>query len=237
MTAPITAGRTGGVSFRLFGIPVTIHVTFVLVIALLGIGVGNVQRQVVWVAVATAAVLLHELGHAVVGRMAGLTPRIDLAGLGGLTSWGPTDGRVRADRRGWSLAISLAGPGIGFLGGGLALLLGAPCCRITPDMTLVEFAALVWLFACFVWGVLNMLPVLPLDGGQALRDLLPGDLVTRTRRAAIVGVVFGGTLVGWGLLEGRNLLALLAAWLTWTNIQQARNLRGYGRDPGSPHPH
>ena len=59
MTAPITGARTGGVSFRLAGIPVTIHASFLLVIALLGFGLGGIERIATWAAVATVAVLLH----------------------------------------------------------------------------------------------------------------------------------------------------------------------------------
>ena len=232
MTAPITAARTGGFSFRVAGIPVTLHVSFLLVIGLLGFGLGSTAHVAVWVAVATAAVLLHELGHGLVGRLAGLHPRIDLAGFGGVTSWTTRrDGRGRgALGRGWSLAISLAGPGIGFVGGGVALLLGAPCCGVPAGGDLGDFAAGVWLFASFGWGILNLLPILPLDGGQALRELLPGAPATRLQRAAMVGVVVGAALVAWALVTGATFLALLAGWITWSNVQQVQAARGRGSD-------
>lgn len=227
MTAPITAARTGGVSFRVTGIPVTIHASFLLVIGFLGLGVGGLDRLLVWVAVAMAAVLLHELGHGLVGRLAGLQPRIDLAGFGGVTSWSvDREGRSRGGLgRGWSLAISLAGPGIGFVGGFVALALGAPCCRIPEGADLAGFAAGVWLFASFGWGFLNLLPILPLDGGQALRELLPGTPAQRLQRAAVVGAVVGAALASWALAGGRAFLALLAGWITWSNIQQIRQAR------------
>lgn len=226
MSQPITAARTGGLSFRLGPVPVTIHVSFLLIIALLGLGLGGWERVVVWVLVATAAVMLHELGHAVVGRLAGFTPRIDLAGFGGVTSWSMADADRRRDSRGWSLAISLAGPGIGFLGGGVALLLGVPCCTAPRGASLPTFAAAVWLFASFAWGILNLLPILPLDGGQALRELLPGAPDQRRRRAAWVGVVVGAAVVAWALVENRSFLALLAGWITWSNLQVARQPAG-----------
>lgn len=231
MTAPITAARTGGVSFRVAGIPVTIHLTFLLVIGFLGFGVGGIERVAVWVGVATAAVLLHELGHGLVGRLAGLHPRIDLAGFGGVTSWttGGPGGRGELGR-GWSLAISLAGPGIGFLGGLAALALGAPCCTIPAGADLPAFAAGVWLFASFGWGLLNLLPILPLDGGQALREILPGDRRQRLQRAAVVGVLAGGALVLWALTTGQTFLALLAGWITWSNVQQVQSAREAGPD-------
>ena len=220
MTAPITGARTGGVSFRIAGIPVTIHASFLLVIALLGFGLGGIDRIATWAAVATVAVLLHELGHGLVGRLAGLAPRIDLAGFGGVTSW---SGRGRGELgRGWSLAISLAGPGIGFVGGFVALLLGAPCCTVPATADLGTFAAGVWLFASFGWGILNLLPILPLDGGQALRELLPGTPAQRLRRAAIVGVVAGAALVVFALVSEAVFLALVAGWITWSNVQQVQ---------------
>ena len=232
MTAPITAARTGGVSFRVAGIPVTIHLTFLLVIAFLGFNAGGLDRVAVWVAVATAAVLVHELGHAVVGRLAGLQPRIDLAGFGGVTSWSAHQhGRGRGGLgRGWSLAISLAGPFTGFAGGLVALAFGAPCCTIPAGGDLGAFAAGVWLFASFGWGILNLLPILPLDGGQALRELLPGTPAQRLQRAAAVGVVAGGALVAWALVNGQTFLALLAGWIAWSNVQQVQAARGTGTD-------
>lgn len=227
MTAPITAGRTGGISFRLFGIPITLHVTFVVVITFLGLGVGSVDRLAVWAGVATASVLLHELGHGLVGRLAGLQPRIDLAGFGGVTSWSQrADGHGRGElSRGWSLAISLAGPGIGFVGAAIAYVLGAPCCLVPFDASLGTFAAGVFMFASVAWGVLNLLPILPLDGGQAMRELLPGDRRQRLKRAALVGAVVGGALTAWALLESRTFLALLAGWITWNNVQQVTAAR------------
>lgn len=228
MTAPITAARTGGVSFRLAGIPVTLHASFLLVIGLLGLGLGGLDRLAVWAGVATLAVLLHELGHGLVGRLAGLSPRIDLAGFGGVTSW---PGSARGELgRGWSLAISLAGPGLGFVGGAAALALGAPCCTIPAGADLPGFAAGVWLFASFGWGILNLLPILPLDGGQALREVLPGRPDQRLRRAAMIGVVAGGALVAWALTVDATFLALLAGWITWSNVQQVRAARDAGPD-------
>ncbi len=226
MTAPIAAGRTGGLQFQLLGVPVTIHWTFLLIIGLFGLDLGGPARIVVWIAIATAAVMLHEFGHAIVGRRAGLTPRIDLAGMGGLTSWDRHDHADRARGRGWSIAISLAGPGFGFVGGFLVLLMtDTTCCWVSTSGTLFEFALSVWVFACFAWGVLNLMPIMPLDGGQALRELLPGSPVERYQRAAIIGVAVAGLGAAWALVNNQTYLALLSGYFAYTNFtifQQTR---------------
>jgi hypothetical protein len=41
----------------------------------------------------------------------------------------------------------------------------------------------------FGWGLFNLLPVLPLDGGMVMQNMLPGDETVRGRRAAVVSIV------------------------------------------------
>lgn len=216
MTAPIAAGRTGGVSFRLAGVPVTIHVTFLVILALFGLGLGEPILLLVWVPVAGASVLLHEMGHAIVGRLHGMTPRVDLAGIGGMTSWGDTTGeRTRL----WNLAISASGPGIEIAAGLIAIGFGAPCCGVVVDQGLGTFAASAWVYVCIAWGLLNLLPMLPLDGGHVLESLLPGTLGVRRRRAAAFSVGVGVVLALGALTAGLAFGALLAGWLTWNNVK------------------
>src|SRR5580693_1161868 len=95
-------------SFRLGSIPVRVHGSFLLVVVFLGLQGGDPSGIVMWAVVVFLGVLLHELGHALVGRSFGLTPRIDLIGFGGLTSWSAESARKleRVKR----VAISLAGP-------------------------------------------------------------------------------------------------------------------------------
>ena len=55
-----------GLRFRLFGFPVCIHWSFLLIAALLGLGSPGVSLAVVvtWTAIVFLSVLVHELGHA-----------------------------------------------------------------------------------------------------------------------------------------------------------------------------
>src|SRR5580692_1205891 len=94
--------------FRLGSIPVRIHGSFLLVVLVLSSNGGDPAGLALWAAVVFTGVLLHELGHALVGRAFGLTPQIDLIGFGGLTSWSAGKaGELAPPKR---IAISVAGP-------------------------------------------------------------------------------------------------------------------------------
>lgn len=212
---PITAGRRGrGLwSFRLGPIPVSIHLSFLLVLGFLGLGLGDPLRIGIWIVVGAASVLLHELGHAVGALAAGYQPRVDLAGMGGVTSYVPD----REQSRGWGLLITGAGPAVQILAG-VAVL---PFVGFGIDLRgdLVAFAGSVWVVVSLLWGVLNLVPILPLDGGQLLRNLVPGDARTRTRVAEAVSVAFAAAGLLWGLATGQTIVALLSGWFGFANIQ------------------
>src|SRR5262245_55219146 len=101
---------------RIFGIPISVDLSFFMIAVVLG--APRLSRPALlaqWVAVVLVGVVVHELGHALVGRVFGLKPRIHLYGMGGLTTW--EAGRELSPLR--SVAVSLAGPFAGF---GLAAL-------------------------------------------------------------------------------------------------------------------
>lgn len=167
---------------KLFGIPVRVDPSFLMLAVFLGLDrMNNVTLLLSWAAVVFVSVLLHEFGHALVGRAFGLSPSIMLYGMGGLTSW--TEGRALAPIR--RIAISLAGPFAGFLLGGIvyAVRLSSP----PPAGSFLE--TLVWdlLWVNIGWGVLNLLPILPLDGGNVMKSTI--DLVTKGRGETISRVV------------------------------------------------
>ncbi|MBY5162744.1 site-2 protease family protein [Salsipaludibacter albus] len=221
---PINAGRRGGLSFQLGPIPVTIHISFLLVMGFLGITLGDPLLIGVWLVVGAASVLLHELGHAIAARMAGFEPRVELAGMGGVTTY-------RGERsRGWSLFITAAGPGLQIVAG-LAALPFVPGVGIVYRGDLVEFALSVWVVVSLFWGVLNLVPILPLDGGQLFRNLVPGGPDTRTRVAEVVSVAMAGVGMVWALLSGLTIAALLAGWFGFANLQSV--LSGRERRSGT----
>jgi stage IV sporulation protein FB len=229
MSSFLPSGGGNGLRFTLFGIPVTISISVVLILAFLGFQLGDPAEIALWVAIGVVSILLHELGHAVAARAAGTAPEIELAGLGGVTTYRSSP---RTEGRGWSLLIGLAGPAVGIVLGLAAIGLGAPCCRVASGAPLGEFALSVFVFVSLVWSVLNLLPILPLDGGQALAALLPGTASQRRVRAAMVGVVVGGLVTVAAFRAGLTFAAILVGLLTWQNVrtwQDARATAGITR--------
>jgi Zn-dependent protease len=225
--APITAGRGRGMAFRIGDIPVHVSISFLLVLAFLGLQLADPVLIAVWVVVGAASVLLHELGHALAARLAGHAPKVELAGLGGLTSYRGKTSRVA------SLAITAAGPVVQITAG----LLGLPFLDrfgLVYRGDLGEFALSVWVVVSLVWGGLNLVPVLPLDGGQLLRDLLPGSVRTRSTAAHVVSAAIALAGLGWALVAGDTWIALFAGFFAYSNVMSVISLRGAGPAGGEP---
>lgn len=152
--------------FRLFDIPVGIHATFLLIVVL---GPRDSAASVTsWVGAAFIAIMLHELGHALSAKRfgaAGVT--ITLYGLGGLTSY-TNDGEMGHGR---AFVVSAAGSAVGIVAG-LTLVglgrLGSFDSLPNPAVDFLEY----FVFVALVWGVLNWIPIVPLDGGHMAEHLI-----------------------------------------------------------------
>lgn len=216
MTAAEGLGRFGQIRTRLAGIDIEIQLVFVAWLVILGLASGrNDATLVTWVVVAALGVLVHELGHAFAYRAFGVEPRIVLSALFGLTF-----GDVLPPAR--SLVVSLAGPATGIVIGlvsiGLAAVIG------TSDglaRTVVEDLA----FVGFGWALLNLLPIQPLDGGQAVRSVLVGTGVRDAERIALVISILAAAVIGIvALSAGYVFLVLFMIWFAADNVSEFRAL-------------
>lgn len=199
---------------RFAGIPVGVHWSVLVIMLLLVQGLAMVvlpdgakgYTAVVYWGVATivavvflAALLAHELAHAVVARHYGIRVRaITLWLLGGVSELDGEAPHARAD-----LLIALVGPLVSLAAAGM-FAAGAASAHAGGAGSLIV-ASLSWLAVVnAIIGGFNLLPGAPLDGGRVLAAALwwkRGDRAAARRTAGRVGVLLGGLLMGFGVLE------------------------------------
>jgi Zn-dependent protease len=215
----------GALRFRLFGIPVAVNPSFWFLTLFLQFSeLARPERLAAWVAVVFTGVLIHEMGHALTIRAFGFAPAIELHGLGGLTAWDTQGGMPGPGKR---LLISLAGPfaGIAFGFGTIvvALAAGHSSETIWSRTSIVDYvvASIVWVNAG--WGILNLLPVYPLDGGQVVASLCDFVVPGRGRIWALrLTIVSGAVVCALGLWLGAPILAIISGLYVFQAVMTLR---------------
>ena len=232
--------------FRLFGIPVRVHPFFWIVSLLLGMGGGPADpvNSLIFVAVVFVSVLVHEFGHALMQRYYGGHPWITLYGLGGLASCDDCDRSPGAQ-----ILILLAGPGAGFLLAGLVVAFLASLGRVAGfdlDLMPVQWTPfdlpyyqannklspqdeLIWdlLLVNILWGLINLLPVYPLDGGQIAREVF----TLRAARAGIIrslqlSIATAAVVACYALLQKQVYVGLMFGFLAYGSFRALSEYRG-----------
>ena len=132
--------------------------------------------MLIWMGIIFFSVLFHEFGHALTALFFKQEARIQLIALGGVSMFdGPK-------LKFWQqFLITLNGPLFGFL-----IFLGATILlqfNVSPLVFKILKATQV---ANLFWTIVNLLPVLPLDGGQLLRIVLEGFFGVRGFKAALL---------------------------------------------------
>src|SRR5208337_2353975 len=204
---------------RLFGIPILIHYTFLIVIPLFAWIIGSqitltidmlreIYQVPIDITVVTSGfmpyvlgtivalglffgVLVHELAHSLVARSKGIKMQsITLLMFGGVAQMDEGAPEPRTE-----LPMALAGPI-------MSLIFGLVCCGlvyVTPEMTPDPALQGVLVFIFGYLGVLNiilfafnLIPAFPMDGGRVLRAILAArmPLHRATRIAANIGKAF-----------------------------------------------
>jgi stage IV sporulation protein FB len=209
--------------FSLFGFKYNVQPGFWLflgVVLIMGMQPGSLLHPILRTVAVAIAMIVHELGHAAVARAFKLWVRpIELGFFLGTTPHQPTTP--------WrSLAITLAGPGAGFALAALALLaqggLMATGVQLPALSTLLEFTLVINVLL----SAFNLLPTLPMDGGNAVRSAL--TVVWGERRAwqyaslLSVGVCIALALFAFNV--GEFILLAFAGMFLWENLQRLRQL-------------
>jgi len=237
--------------FSIAGIPVRVHPLFWLIALLLGSS-GGLLQIVIWIFVVFISIVIHELGHALAFRWYGLRSQILLHFSGGLTipevsPWGSGYASVAIGPV-QQILISLAGPGAGFLLAGLIIvgvqllggsvannylfgLLPLPTSATLPfgGFTMSIFLTMM-LWVNVFWGLINLLPIYPLDGGQVARNvLLMYDPIGGVRKSLWLSVIAGGLMALAGFVLFRSMYtALLFGILAFQSYQALQNRFGGG---------
>lgn len=235
--------------FSIAGIPVRVHPLFWLIALLLGANSGHPLMILVWVAVVFISILIHELGHAFAFRRYGQPSHILLHMTGGLTvpesvPWagGYTSVGLTPNQH---IFVSLAGPFAGFALAGLVLAVGAALggtIIFTTLLGLIPFPLVIMpqgfgifndIFVTFLWvnifwGIINLLPVYPLDGGHVTRYfLIQRDPWNGLRTSLWISVIAGGTLAVFGFIFlGSIYMAFLFGLLAFQSFQMVQAMAG-----------
>lgn len=194
--------------------------SFLLIAALLGLSSRRLDLVFAWVGVVFVSILVHELGHALTARAFGAKVEIELNGIGGLTSWSSTEEEFGPGRR---ATVAAAGSAVGVVFGGLVWLIAT---FTGPFSGVSGFVVSNMIWVNVFWGLLNWLPIRPLDGGHLLVSLL--QKVTPTRAERIGNVVFLVTAVAAlaiALWMERIFIVVLAGWLVLGELTRGRPVR------------
>ncbi|MFI7545048.1 site-2 protease family protein [Actinoplanes sp. NPDC049599] len=211
---------------RFAGIPIGVHWSVLVIMLLLVQGLAMVvlpggsagypaagywSVAVIVAVVFLAALLAHELAHALVARHYGIRVRaITLWLLGGVAELDGEAPHARGD-----LLIAVVGPLVSLAGAGV-FAAGAAAAHAWGAGSLIV-TALSWLAVVNATiGVFNLLPGTPLDGGRVLAAALwwrSGDRAAARRTAGRAGVLLGGLLIGFGLLEVFFIANVGGLWL------------------------
>lgn len=206
---------------RVFGIPVRIDITWLIIFAVLLIpgALYYLPNQypywstaAVWTVAGVytllffASILLHELAHSVVAKLHGIpVESITLWLFGGVAHLTKSADRPRTEA-----LISVVGPGANIV---IAGALFVYLYLLGPANEYVEVLGAYLLGANLILAIFNLMPGLPLDGGQLLRSAVWA--ITRNREKGTVFASLGGCGVAILVCAGGvSLVYFMGQWLS-----------------------
>jgi stage IV sporulation protein FB len=209
------------IRFSILGIPVMVHPFFWITLALIGGALGAnspsaILQVCLFLMAGFVSILVHELGHALTARRFGARAEIVLQAFGGYAAFSG----VRLTRP-QGFLVTAAGPAVQILLGVMVFLLIRRLPEIPPYGRYFLHTVMV---ISFVWALLNLLPVLPLDGGRMLDSILGPQRIritlwTTVIVASLLAVVSFKT-------TGSILMPVfmgMFAWQAWQALRQDRH--------------
>lgn len=225
---------TSATLFKIFGIEVRVHWSFVLILAYGAFAystdavnpVMGALYGILVILLLFVCVTLHEFGHALVAKYFKVNvPHITLLPIGGVASL-----ERMPDKPLQEFFIAIAGPLVNFVIAGLLFPLLLLARGFQGGTFSLENVAtllnqmqtpslsnlLIYLVATNLGlGIFNLLPAFPMDGGRILRALLAMAIsyVDATRTAVFIGRIMAGLFALWGILNGNIFLLLIAFFI------------------------
>lgn len=221
--------------FRVKGIDVKIHLTFVLILIWAAYrwsgSTGQGWQGALFGVVATlllfTSVILHEFGHSLQALKFGIPVRdITLLPIGGVAQI-----EEMPEQPGQELRIALAGPLVNFAIAavliGIGLLLQARAVVTLPELV-ASLGSASWggmlsylTMANLLLGLFNLIPAYPMDGGRVLRALLALKLDYGRATSIAVSIGQGLALLAglYGFMSGSYTLILIAIFV-WMGAGQ-----------------
>lgn len=198
---------------------VRIHPFFWLFAFLIGWLNSTEPSQIfVWVFIILISVLIHECGHALAGIAFKQKVRIELVAFGGMT--------LREGPKltlGKEFIVVLMGPLFGFL---LCLLAFFLLPHIEDQKSLFYFGVRVSALVNLLWTVLNLIPVMPLDGGHLLRIVLEKLFGFKGVKAThFVSFILATLLTMASFAFGQIFLGVLFFMLAFASFRSLKEVR------------
>lgn len=216
------SNQSGTFSFRLFGFPISIHWSFLILPIVFGAGAVSDPIQqtrfiLITVIVFFISILGHELGHAFAYRSFGGYARIMIQAMGGMAI---SHGSFNRKQK---IIITAAGPAFGFMMGLVCLVI---LLFIPKELRYVVHFLSLMVWINFFWSIFNLLPIVPLDGGQLLGHIMHEKKpVLRGKIGAVTGLVAALVL----FLKYNSIIgAAIFGFLSYQNFKAAERARkGY----------
>jgi Zn-dependent protease len=184
----------------------------------------GIHYALLWIPILFLSVLIHELAHAAMIGIFGFgSSEILLTGMGGVTM-----NRRRA--KAWQdMLISLSGPFASFALFGVSVWAYRNVGLVHTDRMLVELVPRM-ASANFFWGIFNLIPVPPLDGGHATRDFFRTFLSERTAFviAIWIAMIVGSLVVVYEIAQRNYLIAVFIGLFVYRAFGQWQHFRSHG---------
>jgi len=197
-------------------IPISIHPLFWLIAFFIGwMWTTTLAGAFLCLFVIMISVLFHEFGHALTAIAFGQTTRIELAAFGGFTY------RTGRKLKLWEeFLVVLNGPLAGLIlcGGAYLLFRKAP-----PTNPALLFAVKFTFIANLFWTIINLVPVLPLDGGHLMSIILESIFGFKgVKMAIVVGLTVAIAISVFFFIVGQFLVGALFLILTFESFRSLR---------------